>query len=114
MKWSVIHWYLQRISGAALVLLLIAHFWVEHFASETLLRGGLSYEAIRGRIQQPVWQAIDLTFLAVALYHGLSGLRNILLDYSGIGRVASRAITVFLILVGGVWMYWGVEAFRNL
>src|SRR5579864_2052644 len=27
-------WWLQRITGALLVILLIAHFWVEHFVSE--------------------------------------------------------------------------------
>lgn len=110
----VVQWYLQRITGALLVFLLIAHFWVEHFASEQLLRGDLSYEAIRGRIAQPLWQGIDIAFLLVALYHGLSGVRNILLDYSFIGPRAARAITALLIVTGSVWAWWGIEAFRNL
>ncbi len=109
-----VHWYLQRITGALLLLLLIAHFWVEHFASEELLRGGLSYEAIRARIAQPLWQGIDIAFLLVALYHGLSGVRNIVLDYSWIGPRAARAITAALVAIGGVWAWWGIEAFRNL
>ena len=109
-----VHWYLQRITGALLVFLLIAHFWVEHFATDQLLRGDLSYEAIRGRVTQPLWQAIDIAFLIVALYHGLSGLRNILLDYSAIGPRAARLLTVVLIAMGGFWAWWGIEAFRNL
>lgn len=114
MSWTALHWYAQRITGALLLLLLIAHFWVEHFATASLLRGELDYRAIEGRIRTPAWQAIDISFLAVALYHGLSGLRNIVLDYSRIPPAAVRAITALLIVTGIVWLYWGVEAFRNL
>ena len=51
---SAIGWYLQRMTGAALIILLVAHYWVEHFMSRELLRGDLSYHAILGRISNPV------------------------------------------------------------
>ena len=111
---NVIHWYLQRITGALLVLLLAAHFWVEHFMTAELQRGDLTYQAILSRISNPLWQAIDISFLLVALYHGLNGLRNIALDYSRIPPRGVRAITAGLIVAGIVWAYWGIEAFRNL
>ena len=111
---NVIGWYVQRITGAALLILLVAHFWVEHFMSAELRRGELTYEAILVRISNPVWQWIDIGFLLIALLHGLSGLRNIILDYSRIGVRASQAITALLVLAGTVWAYWGIEAFRNL
>jgi succinate dehydrogenase / fumarate reductase membrane anchor subunit len=111
---SVIEWYLQRITGALLLVLLAAHFWVEHFMSAPLRRGELTYELILERIRNPVWQFIDISFLLVALYHGLNGLRNILLDYSRIGRMAQQVSTVILVFAGVVWAYWGIEAFRNL
>lgn len=114
MSWNAINWYLHRVAGGLLLLLLIAHFWVEHFASERLLRGELSYEAIQARIRMPLWQTIDIAFLFVALYHGLNGVRNIVLDYSRIGQRAARLVTWALVAVGVVWFYWGVEAFRNL
>lgn len=109
-----LHWWLQRITGALLVLLLIAHFWVEHFQSEQLMRGELNYEAIRTRVAQPLWQGIDIAFLLVALYHGLSGLRNIVLDYSRVSSRAASLLTMLLVVVGVVWAWWGIEAFRNL
>lgn len=111
---GVIGWYLQRITGGLLLILLVAHFWVEHFMSANLRRGDLTYEAILGRISNPVWQVIDISFLLIALYHGLNGLRNIVLDYSRIGVRAGRAITVVLVTAGVVWAYWGIEAFKNL
>lgn len=111
---AAIWWYLQRITGGALAVLLIVHFWVEHFVSENLRRGDLTYGAIRARITNPWWQAIDIAFLLIALVHGLSGARNILLDYSRIGRRGARFATSGLVLIGAVWAWWGVEAFRNL
>lgn len=111
---NVIAWYLQRITGALLIVLLTAHFWVEHFMSAELRRGDLTYDAILHRIANPVWQFIDIAFLIVALAHGLNGLRNIILDYSRIGRRAAQAITVVLVTAGVAWAWWGIEAFKNL
>ena len=111
---NVIEWYLQRITGALLIVLLTAHFWVEHFMSAELRRGDLTYDSILGRISNPVWQFIDISFLLVALYHGLNGLRNIILDYSRIGRGAAQAVSLVLVAAGAVWAWWGIEAFKNL
>jgi succinate dehydrogenase hydrophobic anchor subunit len=105
---------LQRITGALLVLLLAAHFWVEHFMTAELQRGDLSYAAILARISNPLWEAIDISFLLIALYHGLNGVRNIALDYSRLSPGALRAITAVLVVAGALWAYWGIEAFRNL
>jgi succinate dehydrogenase / fumarate reductase membrane anchor subunit len=111
---NAIWWYTQRITGALLVPLLVAHFWVEHFMSADLLRGDLTYAAILGRISNPVWQGIDIGFLLVALVHGLNGLRNIVLDYSRVGRRAAQAVTVSLVVAGTLWFWWGVQAFSRL
>ena len=111
---NVISWYLQRVTGALLLVLLAAHFWVEHFMSAELRRGDLTYQAIRVRISNPAWQFIDIAFLLVALWHGLNGLRNVILDYSRIGPRAAQAISGVLVIAGVVWAWWGIEAFRNL
>ena len=111
---SALVWYAQRVTGALLVPLLVAHFWVEHFMSKTLLRGDLSYDVILSRISNPLWQGIDVGFLLVALVHGLIGLRVIMLDYSWVGPKAARAVTTLLVVVGGVWAWWGIQAFSKL
>ena len=111
---NVISWYLQRITGALLIILLTAHFWVEHFMSAEMRRGDLSYQAILSRISNPVWQFIDIAFLLVALYHGLNGLRNIILDYSRIGQRATQAISFVIVIAGVAWAWWGIAAFKNL
>ncbi len=83
MSGRAINWYLQRITGAALLVLLIMHFWVEHFTAEVRTPAGLTFEVIQRRFfQNPWFIAIDITFLFIALYHGLNGIRNICLDYT--------------------------------
>jgi succinate dehydrogenase / fumarate reductase, membrane anchor subunit len=111
---NAIWWYVQRVTGALLVPLLLAHFWVEHFMSRSLLRGDLTYEAILGRIANPVWQAVDIGFLFVALVHGLNGLRAFVLDYGRVGPRAARAVTASLVILGTLWLWWGIEAFSRL
>jgi succinate dehydrogenase / fumarate reductase, membrane anchor subunit len=111
---NAMSWYLQRITGAALVPLLVAHFWVEHYMTASLLRGDLSYQVILTRIANPWWRAIDISFLLIALYHGLNGLFGIVLDFEWIGLRAARTIAIALTVVGLAWAYWGIQAFRNL
>lgn len=114
MSRNALAWYTQRITGAALVPLLIAHFWVEHFETTTLLRGDLSYAAILSHIANPWWQAIDISFLLIALYHGLNGLYGIVLDYGKVGRRGANGTAVILVAIGVAWACWGIMAFRSL
>lgn len=107
-------WTLQRVTGGLLLLLLAAHFWVEHFMSAPLLHGDLTYQVIVARISNPAWQAIDIAFMLVALYHGLSGLRNIILDYGRLGKRSVTVLTLALVVVGAVWAWWGIMAFSRL
>ena len=59
MSARALNWYLQRITGAALLLLLILHFWVEHFSTE-VRDGGLTFEVVQRRFFQNRWfVAID-------------------------------------------------------
>ena len=111
MNSRAINWYLQRITGAALLLLLIMHFWVEHFTAD-VRHHGLTFEIIQRRFfGNPWFVAIDISFLIIALYHGLNGVRNIVFDF---GRVTPRlrvVVTALLILFGLVVAYWGIDAF---
>jgi len=107
-------WYLQRITGAALVPLLVAHFWVEHYMTASIRHGHLSYQAILARVANPLWQAIDISFLLIALFHGLHGLFGIILDFGWIERRGARITATILIMIGIAWAYWGIEAFRHL
>jgi len=114
MSRNAIKWYVQRITGGLLLFLLAAHFWVEHFMTAPARRGDLTYQVIVARVSNPLWQAIDISFLVIALYHGLNGLRDIILDYDFLGRRAVKVLTVALVFVGLLWAWWGITAFRHL
>lgn len=111
---NAVDWYLQRITGGLLLVLLAAHFWVEHFMTAPVRHGNLTYEVIVSRLSNPVWRIIDISFLLIALYHGLSGLRNIVLDYGPLGRRAVGAMNLALVVIGIGWAWWGIAAFRHL
>src|SRR3954466_11624040 len=106
-----VNWFLQRVTGAALLLLLILHFWVENFTAE-VRKGGLTFETVQRRFFQNRWfVAIDIAFLLIALYHGLNGLRNIIFDYGRVRGPYRAAVTWALVAVGLVVAYWGIDAF---
>ena len=111
MNSRAINWYLQRITGAALLLLLIMHFWVEHFTAE-VRHGGLTFEIIQRRFfGNPWFVAIDISFLIIALYHGLNGVRNIIFDFGRVTRARRMVVTLVLLLFGLLVAYWGITAF---
>jgi succinate dehydrogenase hydrophobic anchor subunit len=109
----VINWYLQRITGAALLVLLIMHFWVEHFTTEVRAHG-LTFEIIQKRFFANAWfVAVDITFLIVAIYHGLNGVRNIIFDFGWVTKPMRIAVTILLIGLGLMLAVWGIGAFRG-
>jgi succinate dehydrogenase / fumarate reductase membrane anchor subunit len=114
MSWNALEWYFQRITGGLLLVLLSAHFWVEHYMTAPLRQGHLTFEAIASRVTNPVWQTIDIGFLIVALFHGLNGVRHIILDWGRLGTKAVGAVNVALMLIGLVWAWIGISAFSRL
>jgi succinate dehydrogenase cytochrome b556 subunit len=111
MTGRAINWYLQRITGLALLILLIMHFWVEHFTARVRAEG-LTFDTVQQRFfRNPWFVTIDVAFLIVALYHGLNGVRNIIFD---VGRLTPRfrvAVTLALFFFGLFIAYWGIGAF---
>jgi succinate dehydrogenase / fumarate reductase membrane anchor subunit len=95
-------WLFQRISGFALLVLLLTHFWVMHYFPG----GDITYQKVASRLAQPDWKFFNLTFLVLALFHGLNGGWTILEDYLEKGWVR---VTLFgVILVTGLsLLVWG-------
>lgn len=113
MSGRAINWYMQRITGLALLILLILHFWVEHFTAD-VRNQGLTFEVVQQRFfHNPWFVTVDVMFLIVALYHGLNGIRNIIFD---IGRISPRfriVVTLALFFLGLTIAYWGIGAFYS-
>tara|TARA_B100000315_G_scaffold255647_1_gene299550 strand:- start:975 stop:1373 length:399 start_codon:yes stop_codon:yes gene_type:complete len=82
-RWA---WLLQRVTGVALVGYLFLHVAV----ISTGRAGAGTFDDVLKVLQTPIFVALDLLLLAAVLYHGLNGLRVVLLDLGiGIQRQAA-------------------------
>jgi len=71
-------WYLQRITAIFLAFGLLVHFWVLHFVIER----PVTFVKVQERMLTPGWVIFDLLLLIFAVYHGLNGLWNVIIDYN--------------------------------
>ncbi|MCL6600157.1 MAG: hypothetical protein K6T81_15675 [Alicyclobacillus macrosporangiidus] len=99
-------WWAQRISAIALIALLAVHLWVLHFShpESTVTLGN-----VHQRLNTFRFLLVDYLLLFMALFHGLNGVRNILLDHSRFAS-RSRTITWALTVVGMVFCVYGGAA----
>ncbi|HEV2459754.1 MAG TPA: succinate dehydrogenase [Ktedonobacterales bacterium] len=78
--WETISWYFFRISGVALIFLVIFHLLLMHVINDV---SATTYCFVAARYQDPFWRVYDLLLLTLALPHGLNGVRIICEDYIG-------------------------------
>lgn len=94
----------QFVSGGIIAVLLGIHVVVLHldeilgfFGSEVV--DVTAWEAMIERSGKGLWVGIYIALLIFGLYHGLNGLRNIILELTPSVRV-SRVITWVFIIIG--------------
>lgn len=97
-------WFLQRITGIALVVLLIGHYILMHATPDS----GHTYQAVLERMRNPFWKAIDLGFLTFGLWHGLNGTWNVIRDF----KIKAFWMIFFqcaIIILGVVFWFIGIN-----
>ncbi len=96
-------WYFFRLSGVALIFLAIIHLLFMHVFTDVACT---SYQFVAARYANPFWRFYDWLLLALALTHGMNGLRVVIDDY-----VRTRGVRLFLqSTVGGlvlIFFMWG-------
>ncbi len=68
----------MRVSGLALVFLALVHFALTHIVNDV---AETDSGFVADRWANPLWRLFDWALLALALFHGLNGLRWIIDDY---------------------------------
>jgi len=98
-----ISWLLRRISGVALVLYLFTHLWVIGAANSGV-------EVFNNRldaVQTPLFKFLEIALLAAVVYHGLDGIRLLLIHYFDLTEYrksmfwAVFILAAILTLIGG-------------
>lgn len=98
--WS---WFFMRLSGLALVFLALIHFTITHIANDVVTT---NHAFVAERWDNPLWRLFDWSLLALALAHGLTGLRRIIHDC--VRRPAMRRTAlVAMVGVSGALFAWG-------
>lgn len=95
-------WFFHRLSGLYLAVVLFIHVLLLH----VLMKEELGFDAIAERVSTPLWKTINISFLAVALAHGLYGLWVILDDYVHAGW-ARILIWGVIAVIGLVFVIYG-------
>jgi succinate dehydrogenase / fumarate reductase, membrane anchor subunit len=89
-------WWLQRITGLALVFLLVGHYILMHYNPIS----GHDYGETASRLASPWFKGVYLGFITIGMYHGLSGIWNIVRDYK---LKPAIGLTIFgVIVIAGV------------
>ncbi len=70
-------WFLQRLTAAGLLILLLTHFYFLHYFQE----GFVTYRTVAARLASPYWKAFDILFLILAVFHGFNGFQTVILEY---------------------------------
>lgn len=100
--WS---WLLQRVSAVLLLVLVLAHLWIEHFMH---LGHRITYHGVSARLLEGFYDAIDYALLVVVVYHGLNGLKSVLTDRIQ-SAAALKTVSWVLVVVGVLTVLLGAD-----
>lgn len=100
-------WILQRVSGAALVVLLLVHLVVMHFIDPHV---AVEIAEVKIRLQGLLFMIIDNLLLGFVVFHAFNGVRNVVYDYTSDPwkrTAVSVALLIFAIslFVFAVWAF---------
>jgi len=92
---SVMLWVLQRATAVLLIVFLGLHLWASNFT--------VAWASV-------VRALVDLALLALAIFHGLNGVRTVILDF-GPGLQGRRFLSASLALLGVAGFLFGIYGF---
>ena len=97
--WS---WFFMRVSGLVLLFLALVHFTLTHITTDVADTDAVF---VTRRWDNPMWRIFDWALLALALLHGLNGLRWIIDDYIPAPGKRAAVKAVLYTLTGALFAY---------
>src|SRR6266508_4568827 len=112
-------WLFMRLSGLALVVLVLGHLFVNLMLGEGIK--AIDFAFVAGKWANPFWQVWDLLMLWLAQLHGTNGLRTLINDYAAKDQTRiwlkvllySASIVIVLIRTFAILLFeaWNVPSF---
>jgi succinate dehydrogenase / fumarate reductase membrane anchor subunit len=97
--WS---WFFMRVSGLVLLFLALLHFSITHILNDV---ADTDARFVAQRWDNPMWRVFDWALLALALAHGLNGLRWIIDDYVRVPAKRAAVKAVLYTVTGALFAY---------
>lgn len=97
-------WVRQRVTGVALVILMIGHYILMHYNPDS----GHTYGAVLNRMSYSWYRIIDISFLILGMYHGLNGVWGIFRDYK-LKTWQNYTVIALLLIFGLAFVAWGIS-----
>ena len=98
---------LQRITGALLIIYIAGHIWIDHDA----IHGPITFQGVAERLRGSFWKNFDIALLCLVIYHGLNGIRIIILDFNP-GKSIQK-LTLWGILILGIMLFiYGMQGLK--
>jgi succinate dehydrogenase hydrophobic anchor subunit len=101
-------WLGQRVTAVLVLLTIMIHLVLTHY----IAIGHLSYDNIGARLAGGAVVVNDIVLLVAVVFHGLNGLRMVVLDWGLASSGGRRVFDLVLWLVGiaaivyGIWALW--------
>lgn len=96
-------WFFMRVSGLILIFLSLSHFAITHIINDVVETDS---SFVAERWDNPLWRLFDWTLLALALGHGLNGVRWSIDDYVT-SKARRAAVKILVYGTSGVLFAYG-------
>lgn len=100
---------IQRVTAVLLVVFMALHMIVVHYPP-----GHIDFARVITRLENPLWKAIDIAFLATVLLHGVLGMYAVLIDVQSVARYKRvfAAVGIIITLVAFAYGTWTIASFQ--
>ena len=95
---EVATWYLMRLSGLGLFVLVLTHYLILHVIHEPAAQDADFITQMRWSNQ--FWRAFDWLMLMLVLFHSFVGMRTVVIDYVRGGSRTVVLSVLYLLAIG--------------
>lgn len=97
---EVASWYLMRLSGLGLFVLVLTHYLILHVIHEPAAQDADFITQMRWSNQ--FWRAFDWLMLMLVLFHSFVGMRTVVIDYV---RGGSRTVVLSILYLLAIGLF---------